>query len=222
VGGAHAHAHRRANTPGSPHGHRRDRTGAKIVPSATATRASSPAYPVVHLHSTAPRPTSAAHRHPASAHVRRQVNDRGRRLRRETETVLQSPSLPPRGTVQGQQTLIRALVHGAVGQWPTSTPAPGAGTRQRSLSLEAGRGGGGWYAQQSYANSTDLTSRQPGGRPGQLGYRRPDAMQTTLHLRVVGGERRSAPAADRLSLSCSGGVGFLLRLKAGVSTEESR
>ncbi|MFJ9360744.1 DUF262 domain-containing protein [Streptomyces mirabilis] len=111
----------------------------------------------------------------------------------------------------------------------TSPPAEAGGFFPRGLSflllrqqLPRTNGKGRWYAQQSYASSTDLTSRQPGGRPGQLGYRWPDGLQTTSLLRVVGGGRRSALAANRLSLPCSAGVRFLPRLKAGVSTEESR
>ncbi|MFD7057236.1 FAD-binding oxidoreductase [Streptomyces mirabilis] len=111
----------------------------------------------------------------------------------------------------------------------TSPPAEAGGFFPRGLSflllrqqLPRTNGKGRWYAQQSYASSTDLTSRQPGGRPGQLGYRWPDSLQTTSLLRVVGGGRRSALAANRLSLPCSTGVRFLPRLKAGVSTEESR
>ena len=111
----------------------------------------------------------------------------------------------------------------------TSPPAEAGRFFPRGLSflllrqqLPRTNGKGRGHAQQSYTSSTDLTSRQPGGRPGQLGYRRPDATQTTTYLRVVGGERRSALAAHRLSLPCSAGVRFLPRLKAGVSTEESR
>src|SRR5690242_18866983 len=111
----------------------------------------------------------------------------------------------------------------------TSPPAEAGGFNPRGLSflllrqrLPRTNGKGRGYAQQSYASSTDLTSRQPGGRPGQLGHRRPDATEATTYLRVVGGERRSALAAHRLSLPCSAGVRFLPRLKAGVSTEESR
>jgi hypothetical protein len=110
----------------------------------------------------------------------------------------------------------------------TSPPAEAGGFFPRGLSflllrqqLPRINGGGRWYAQQSYASSTDLTSRQPGGRPGQLGYHRP-GLPTLLHPRAVAGGRRSALAANRLPLPCSTGVRFLPSLKAGVSTEESR
>ncbi|MET9915292.1 group II intron maturase-specific domain-containing protein, partial [Streptomyces sp. NPDC006476] len=58
----------------------------------------------------------------------------------------------------------------------TSPPAEAGRFFPRGLSflllrqqLPRINGKGRWYAQQSYASSTDLTSRQPGGRPGQLG-----------------------------------------------------
>ncbi|MCX4428675.1 transposase [Streptomyces mirabilis] len=111
----------------------------------------------------------------------------------------------------------------------TSPPAEAGGFFPRGLSflllrqqLPRTNGKGRWYAQQSYASSTDLTSRQPGGRPGQLGYRWPDGLQTTSLLRVVGGGRRSALAANRLSLPCSAGVRFLPRLKDSVGKRTNR
>ncbi|MQY40876.1 hypothetical protein SRB17_89090 [Streptomyces sp. RB17] len=108
----------------------------------------------------------------------------------------------------------------------TSPPAEAGGFFPCGLSflllgqrLPRTNGKGRGYARQSYASSADLTSRRLGGRPGRLGYHRPDGLQTTSLLRVVGGGRRSALAANRLSLPCSAGVRFLPRLKAGVSTE---
>ncbi|MFD7057336.1 hypothetical protein ACFWBS_56740 [Streptomyces mirabilis] len=93
----------------------------------------------------------------------------------------------------------------------TSPPAEAGGFFPRGLSflllrqqLPRTNGKGRWYAQQSYASSTDLTSRQPGGRPGQLGYRWPDGLQTTSLLRSLAVD--ADPPWRRIGFGCGSSV----------------
>jgi len=74
----------------------------------------------------------------------------------------------------------------------------------------------------SNTSSTDLTSRQPGGRPGQFGYRRPGVLIVPhgCDRVVVNGD---PPPWRRIPALCPAPqeLRFLPRLKAGISTKEA-
>jgi len=72
----------------------------------------------------------------------------------------------------------------------------------------------------SDTSSTDLTSRQPGGRPDRLGYRQPGIADHTNCGRPD--VNSGPPGGESPPLPCCAGVRFLSALKGGISTEEPR
>jgi NAD(P)-dependent dehydrogenase (short-subunit alcohol dehydrogenase family) len=114
----------------------------------------------------------------------------------------------------------------------TSPPAEAGGFFPRGLSfLLRSRsptrisGEGRCAAHRSYISSTDLTSRQPGGRPDRLGCHqsgKPDVITPSAQLPPHGGGRRSAWRQILVPCPAPQGVRFLSALNGRVSTEESR